>query len=617
MKLRRMLQNTSIHIAINYFWAIAGVLLFPKFISDESLHFSNSMFSLLLFLVIIILLNNESKREKCLRRDIYTHCLGFLFSVMTSFGYSLDAYATIDISGLLLCISVYTHIIAKLLSFLWRYLIITEEKLNKSFGRISLRLDHMLFWLTRHPVVVFILLLFMWIPAFIADFPGGFRYDATRELNQITDGFSGSFPLLHSAIITTLLPFIYNLTGSYNYGIMIYIIIQMGLISLFYTHIIITFIKQRINAVLVLIIVAYCGLFPVVQILVVQEVRDVLFSALLMYTVFLLYLLKMDTETFFRNVKYPLLLSVVIILTILARNNNMGVIAHIGVFILSLVFWLVYRKKQLIGASAFSISCLALYFICSTLLGLICQPFEAGSQKEALSLVSQSLARAYLNDEWNQEEKEELSKWMDVEDIGNVYIPENADPTKLRLLASPDNKTDFIKFIVKTGIKHFDSFFEATLANTQNMWFPPSVIDGYNQRYKKEKGPYQEWKKCYFYITNSVEEPAIHMNYLPFVLDYYTQIGLNVSFEKIPIISMFFSIGFHFWVLLNCIFYNLFRRNRQLLLPLFVILVYMLISAFVPLVLMRYFAAIFLCVPLLIVFTFQPIEKKLLKKGVI
>lgn len=192
---------------------------------------------------------------------------------------------------------------------------------------------------------------------------------------------------------------------------------------------------------------------------------------------------------------------------------------------------------------------------------------------------------------------------MDLEGLG--YCPENADQTKRRINIQ-NNFWDFFMFWCKIGTEHLGCYIDAILANTQNMWYPDSVIDGYNQVFKEVGEPYYDYDKCYYSITSDLEEPAEHMNYLPMVLNYYTQIGLNISFEKLPVVSMLFSIGFQFWLILNCFFYVMYRRLYRLVLPLTIILGYMLISACVPLVLLRYFAAAFFAVPMLIVFTIQP-----------
>ncbi len=592
----------------NIVWAFISVQLFPRFISDNTVKFTNSIFSVLLFVIIIALLNTESKQKEDRRLSFFTHFLGFLLSSMVAFGYSLDVYGSIKISKLFFSIIVYSHIIAKSLSFLWRYLFVIEEKLSKTARGTFQKLDNGVEWVIRRPVVILILLLICWLPAFIADFPGGFRYDATKELNQSTNGYIGDFPLLHSAIVTKMIPAIFNLSGSYNTGIAVYVGIQMIILSGMYTHMICVFARRRVHSCLLLFIFLYCGFFPVIQILVVQEVRDVLFCYLLMYVLFWFYLFETDKKSFFKNKFNPVLLALIFVLMILSRNNNAGIVAFLIIILFSVVVWLFNWKKHFGGVTVFSVSCIALYLLFSILLSTVCQPFTPAKTSSSLSLEAQSLARAYLENQLSQEEIEQISKYMYLEDI--EYVPEIADRTKGRIHIPTGEEKDFYLLWLKTGVKHIDVFFDAILANTQNMWFPPSIIDGYKQLYRKEGEPYWNWEKCYYSITDSLNEPAEHMHYLPAVLNYYTQIGLNVSFERIPIVSMFFSIGFQFWMLLNCLFYNLFRKNRELILPICILLLYMLISAFAPLVILRYFAAIFFCVPMILVFTLQPSHYK-------
>ncbi len=79
-----------------------------------------------------------------------------------------------------------------------------------------------------------------------------------------------------------------------------------------------------------------------------------------------------------------------------------------------------------------------------------------------------------------------------------------------------------------------------------------------------------------------------------------------ISFEKLPVISMLFSIGFQFWLLLHCVFYVLYRKCGRLMLPLTVLLAYVLLSSFAPLVLVRYYGALFLAFPMTLVFTLCP-----------
>ena len=604
-KIKRLLQKENIRTLVYVLYSFVCTLLFPLFVSDNSLAFSNSAFSLLLFFAMFLLLKAEGKREGDSRRAKYTHILGLLFSMMTAFGYSLDTYGNVAAGRLLVPVILYTHIFAVLLSFIWRLLEKSDDELNRPAQGFTGRIEGIINWLAAHPVVLALIIIVAWIPAFLADFPGGFRYDATNEFNQSIYGYEGDFPLLHSAIITKLLPFFYNLTGSYNTGIAVYTGLQMLMISAMYTHMLCVMAERKVNCWLLLAAFLYMAFFPTIQILVVQVVRDVLFSALLMYSVFLLYLVNADNDRFFSNYRNPVLFSLVLTLTILARNNNAGLVAVLIVAVLGLLLWLKNFKKHRIGASILSASLLVFYLLISLSLKAICQPYSEPSANGSLSLVSQCIARAYIDNQHqlSDEEAELFRNYLEVDIMD--YVAENADSTKGKLL-NPAGTVDFALFFFRTGLKYPGSYFDAILANTQNMWFPPSVIDGYNQRYKLPGQPYSHWDKCYYLISTWQEEPAVYQSFLPGLLGVYTKICLYLSFEKIPIISMLFSIGFQFWILLNCLFYNLYRKNRKLILPLCILMLYMVLSAFGPLVLLRYYAAIFFCFPLLLVFTLQP-----------
>ena len=312
-----------------------------------------------------------------------------------------------------------------------------------------------------------------------------------------------------------------------------------------------------------------------------------------------------DKEKFFSSFVKPLLLGVVFVLALLARNNNAGKAILLIVVVISVVIWAINRKSYFRGATIFAVTSIASYLILGAILTALCQPLTSANVGGSLSIMSQPIIRAYLyeNESWSDEEITELGKYINLDGI--TYCAENADLTKSRVQIQ-DNFGNFFKFWTKIGFKHPGCYLDAILANTQNMWYPDSVIDGYKQVFKEKGQPYYEYEKCYYSISNETEEPAVHMNLWPKALDYYTQIGLFISFEKIPIVSMLFSIGFQFWIILNSLFYVSYRKAKKLILPIAIILGYMLISACVPLVLVRYFAAAFFAFPMVLIFMLQP-----------
>ena len=198
-------------------------------------------------------------------------------------------------------------------------------------------------------------------------------------------------------------------------------------------------------------------------------------------------------------------------------------------------------------------------------------------------------------------ERETLEEYMNLE--GVRYIPGYADDTKGRIRV---NAFRYAAFCLKMGLKYPGVYLNAVLAQTQGMWDPWAVLDGYKQYFTSPGDPYWEYEKNYFAIVPENEEPVEHRSLAPGILEYYTNIGLRISFEKIPVVRMLFSVGAQLWLTIFLFMYLWYRKKTKLLLPVGVMLLYMIGNAFVPIILLRYFAGIFLCHPMIAAFLLQP-----------
>ena len=529
------------------------------------------------------------------RRLVFTLAAGLLFSTLAAWGAALRTEGRVDFAGALPRILLLAPVFAAAVSLAWLLL----EKADRAEGPEK-------GFLFRHPGVIPLILLACWLPAFLADYPGGFRYDATGELAQVTEGlgFRGDYPLLHSAIVTFLLPAGHSLTGSWNTGVTVYVVIQMLLTAAMYTHILKTLIRKGVHRWVIRYGLLYCALFPVIQILVVQELRDVMFAALTAYTVFCLYLLCTDRERILGNPWKAAACAAVMSLTLQSRNNNAGIPFLILVILVNALIWLKNRKEYFRGATVWAASGIGSFLLTGLILSLVCQPLADGpTPASSMSLLSQSVTRAYLEEgeNWTGEERETLAEYMDLEGIR--YIPGYADETKGRIRV---NAFKYASFCLKMGLKYPGVYLNAMLAQTQGMWDPWAVLDGYKQYFTSPGDPYWEYEKNYFAILPENEEPVEHRSLAPGILEYYTGIGLRISFEKIPVVRMFFSVGAQLWLTVFMFLYLWYRKKKKLLLPAGIMLLYMIGNAFVPIVLLRYFAGIFLCHPMIAAFLLQP-----------
>ncbi len=528
------------------------------------------------------------------RRWVFTGIVGLVFSALTSWGRSLDAKDGVDFFGQLPEILLLTPVFALGISLIWLLLERTDQAEGTETGILA-----------RKQWLIPLILLLCWLPTFLAEYPGGFRYDASGELAQVTErlGFRGDYPMLHSAIVTFLLPVMHFLTGSWDAGVTVYVILQMLLMAGMYTHILRTLIRKGVHRYVIRYALLYCALFPVVQMLVVQELRDVMFAALFTYTVFCLYLLCTEKERILGNPLKAAGCAVMMSLMLQSRNNNAGIPFLLLVILVSICVFLKNRKKYFRGAAVWAVSGIGSFLLIGGILSLICRPVLYGpTPASSMSLLSQPLSRAYVleGENWPEEDRKTIAEYMDLE--GLHYIPSYADDTKARIRV---NAIQYAAFCGKIGMKYPGIYLDAILAQTQKMWDPNAVIDGYNQYFTEPGDPYWGYDKCYFAITPENEEPVGHRNMLPWLLDFYTTIGLRISFEKIPMVRWLFSIGAQFWLILLLFFYLWYRKRTKLLLPTGAMLLYMIGNAFVPLVLLRYFAGVFLCHPMIAAFLLQ------------
>lgn len=555
------------------------------------------------FVFALLVYTDKRRYEKRMR--VMTCWLGFLFSAMTGLGFHIERQGSAAYTNLwfVAAVLVYTIVFSRLLCFGWSGLIFLEKHCSAESkpGEKNRKWGILLEKLLECPLWIFLLLLTCWLPCYLSTFPGNFYHDAADEFQQMTTGYRGDFPMLHSLIINYLLKFGHLLTGSYNTGIAVYTIIQMLLIALLFVYIIRQLYKMGANCILLGLSLVYMALFPLIHVLVTSTVRDVMFSGLLVYLVFQMYLMGNNPEAFWGSVYKPLLLGLTAALTLLARNNSAG-IALIGILAVVSVWFVVgFGKKNRRGTSVFGISLTGGYLLIHMLLMSVCQPYQPADLAGSLSIMTQPIARAYFyeNENWTQDQKERFEEYFAVDEM--EYIPENADSTKGNCLVDKNTMLPFVKFWLSMGLRYPQHYLDAVLANTVQMWFPGSVVDGY-----VKSGDWPAYEKSFYFFLSEIEAPGVHMHLLPAVQQYYEALGSRITYEKIPILSLLFSIGFHFWFLLNAVFYSIYRKCGHLYIPLGILLVYTLISTLVPLVCLRYFAALFLAFPIILIFTFQP-----------
>ena len=260
-----------------------------------------------------------------------------------------------------------------------------------------------------------------------------------------------------------------------------------------------------------------------------------------------------------------------------------------------------FRRK----AVWFGLCLFSSYFVLATLLSLACQPQTTLPRSTSLSVMTQPITRAYLEtgDTWSEEELEKYEYYFATD--GLLYAEGLGDISASKLKTTVDSdgsRMGFLKFWLQTGVKHPGSYLNAWLANTKPLWYPGAAIDGYN--YEGSLYPtYKDYERSYFSFSDYLDAPAQFNGKLPAVHSFYAHIAHDISFEKIPVVAWFFSPAFYVWVLLCCLFFALYRKDGSTLPALGILMLYVVVSMLVPVILVRYFAALFFAFPLVVFIT--------------
>lgn len=258
------------------------------------------------------------------------------------------------------------------------------------------------------------------------------------------------------------------------------------------------------------------------------------------------------------------------------------------------VLLIYYKKyfKRIVGL--FSIIFL-LYFSINVGLAEVVHA-EGGGKQEILTVPIQQLARTYKfsPESFELEDIETLHEILPEESIV-LYRPKLSDPVKagFRNDAFAKDKSKYIRLWLRVGLKKPMSYINAWLVNSYGFWYPDTVIDVYSGN-KTFTFTYEDSS----YFGYEVEEPGYRDSKIPWLDEVYRRLSLEISKEKIPLVSMLFSPGAMFWFVAFVFAYVLYRKKYDLVIPYLMVLLVWLTVLLGPTYLPRYVLIFWFGMPL-------------------
>ncbi len=528
--------------------------------------------------------------------ELWVNCLGgMLFSSTAILGKQLASQGKIDFGNIKMYIAIlfFGLFLAFLLHAAWRGLDWFNAKTPK---KISDNLLSRVFQRKATWLLCFCLLLLCWLPVFFAAYPGFFCYDAKMQWTQFANhAITAHHPPLHTVLLGGIIQLVYRLSGNFNTGVAVYLLLQMTCLSACFTYTISRMHKWGVATPLLVLTAAFYAFFPIIVMFAMCSTKDTLFCAVtLLFLVMLVDALK-NTTAFFSSAFLVARFAIASFFMCLLRNNAIYAFAVFVFFCILLIKQ--HRVKFSVLFSAVILATLLCNGFVYTALGV-----APGNKREMLCVPMQQLARVYAEkqDKMNSLEKEKFLQYIREKGLNN-YNPKWADLVKnnFNMGAVEENPLAFLKFWFETGVQNPGIYLNSFLMNTYQSWYPFCLVDGYNTG--GANGLYPQGKTSVFEYRT--EAPAEASSKLPWLYEQYRFFAKDMKNE--PILPLFFSLGVMHWLLLLALLYAWHKKHKIAILS-FIYLLLLSLTVFLgPIMLIRYFLQLFFALPLLVSFFFH------------
>jgi hypothetical protein len=309
--------------------------------------------------------------------------------------------------------------------------------------------------------------------------------------------------------------------------------------------------KKQVSLIVKVLTLLFYMFYPINALFSVTMWKDILFAGIVPIFIMLNAELILNTENFFnkkRNIVFYILVS---ILTFFTRNNGIYIV------VLAMPFIAIVLRKYWKKVIPMFIVTIVIYEILNTAIFAILN-VKKGSVAEMLSIPLQQIARVekYHREELDEETIERINKIFNCENIGDLYNPILSDPVKAELNTEyfKENKGEFISLWLELLTKYFKDYVESFISNSYGYYYPEA---------------------SYWVANRTMEANNLGLEQTPVIEGkLVSKVDSLIERRDIPIISMFFSIGTAFWLIVICLGYKILNKEYKYILvylPIFIL----------------------------------------------
>ena len=548
-----------------------------------------------IFILVLIALYNMIKKvleNGYKRKNIISIVLAVIFAIIELICTSINKNYTLNnVLNKWTIVNFFGYAILawSIISYFYTYLESHElENKEIKIGKLSfLENDKKSFWIN------IILIFIAWVPYFLRYFPGLLTADSCAQMAQAIGlaELSNHHPIFHTGLITLFVNIGRGIFGNINMGVATYIIFQMIMMAVMFAIVMQYLSKKKVPITIRIIILLYYMFYPVNALFSVTMWKDILFAGMVPIFLILCNELIYNTDEFLSKKKNIAIYIIVSVLIFWMRNNGMYIV------ILTMPFIVIVLRKYWKKVIPMFLSIIIIYFALKIVI-FSALNIKNGSVAEMLSIPLQQIARVdkYYRDSLDEGIVKEIDSFFECENIGEKYNPILSDPVKAELNVDyfNENKIEFIKLWAKLLRGYFKDYVESFISNSYGYYYPEA----------------RHWV-----ANRTMEANSMGLKQTP-VIEGKLVSTIDSLIEKrdLPIISMFFSIGMAFWIIIISLGYRILNKDyRGILIYLPILVLWLTIVASPVFCEYRYAYPLFTALPLYLGLNF--IKRGKLKNG--
>ena len=512
---------------------------------------------------------------------------GALYALMTLLGlrYSRNEAIYQSAADFLVPLAALTLLYTSALALFLRFFgVIQNEPGNRPGGAgsgVRPAIRRWCFWMA--------LTLCVYLPVFLALYPGVYSYDASAQIGQFFGVIpvSTHHPLIHTLYLCACLKAGGVLFGSYQAGMALYSLSQACIVSAAFSLLLVRMGRRGAPRWLQAVSWLFLVVNPYVTVFSFVTTKDVLFGVFFLLAFDAACDLAADPARMLSDWRELLLFFGSALLLCLFRNQGVYVFLFFALFT-ALFLWKKERRRcgRFVAMSA---AVCVLWYGLAVFLPVLWGA-QKGDMREMLSVPMQQLARVYAEapEELTEEEKEYLEELIDPEALAS-YIRVNADPVKsgFHTEVLKENPARFLEVWGGIGLRLPGVYLDSFLMGNWGYWYP---------------GDSQYWISYLLFDGAYLEAPYNVLGIaadsrLPQLRELLGNLTRTPEFQKIPVLSILFNQAFPLWLALFVSAALIRERRLRLLLPLLLVYGYWGTLLLGPVTSLRYALPLIYCVP--------------------